>query len=107
MGETPWLAGSPINSNPHINHVLHILEQIIEVLIRHLEGHVSNEEGLGRWVPWDSGAGGIAFLQDGHVLLGVGYGDSAAFEELLVFGFDGGGGGGDGGEFDVAESVLS
>lgn len=45
--ETTWLASAAINGYPHINDVAHFAEEVAQVLVGHLEGHVANEEGLG------------------------------------------------------------
>ena len=47
MGEASWLAGPAVDSYANIHNVADITEEIVEVLIRHLKRHVSDEEGPG------------------------------------------------------------
>jgi hypothetical protein len=107
MGEAPGLAGSSINSNPHINHILHAFKQFVQIRVRHLEGHVADEQCLGWRVTWSitevlaRGGGGA------HVLLGIGDHDTTAFEELLMHRCDGVFGRGQVVKLKVAESFVT
>ena len=47
MGKTSGLSGSSVDSNSDINDISNTAEQVVEVSIGHLEGHVADEEGLG------------------------------------------------------------
>lgn len=49
VGEASWLTSPSVNGDSHINNVLDIAEQVIEIFVGHVEGHVANEKGLG-WV---------------------------------------------------------
>ena len=46
MRETPRLSRPPINRNPHVNNILDPPEQIIQIAIAHVKGHVADKEGL-------------------------------------------------------------
>lgn len=48
MSETPGLASSSVDGDANIHDVADIAEKVIEVLVRHLVGHVADEERLGR-----------------------------------------------------------
>lgn len=58
VSETSGLAGSAIDCDPDVNDVPHTAEQVCEVPICHLKGHVADEEGLGRRVQSSAGSGG-------------------------------------------------
>lgn len=88
MCESSRLPGSPIDSHPDINDVLNIAEEIVEIPVGHVEGHVANEKRLrGRMrlarvmrprpISWCSGF--LNRVLDGHttafVILHVEHGD--------------------------------
>ena len=50
MGEASGLTGPSINGNADFNNVLDRLEKCIQITISHFEGHVAEEEGIGRWI---------------------------------------------------------
>ncbi len=105
MREASWLARTSINRNSHINHVLDLSEQVVQVAVAHVEGHVADEEGFRGSVEGAVGEGGAgegagAFFRDAEL-----NGEAAAFEVLEVVEFDGFGGGFDGFKLYVAESV--
>jgi hypothetical protein len=50
VGEASGLAGSPVNGNTHVHDVANVAEEVVQVLVGHLEGHVADEESLGRRV---------------------------------------------------------
>ena len=92
------LACSPINGHAHIDDVGDAAEQVVEILVRHLERHVADEERLGGRVLATSGLR----ARLGH---GVLHDDATAFEALHVHRFNGFGGAGGVVEFDVAETM--
>lgn len=47
VGETSGLAGPAVNGHTDVHDVADVAEEIVEVLVRHLKRHVSNEESLG------------------------------------------------------------
>lgn len=102
MREPSRLARSPINRHPDINHVSDFAEQVIEFAIRHVEGHVADEEGSG----WGRGFGAGAERGGACALRGVLDGEAAAFEWLVIVHLDGLGGCLLGGEGYVAEPVA-
>jgi hypothetical protein len=104
MRESSRLTSPTINRNTHIDHVADAAEEVVKIAIRHLEGHVPDEEGLGGGILRARGAFGAGF-EFGGLEGGVLHGEAAAFEELLVEGFDGFGGGLGGFEVDVAEAA--
>lgn len=89
MRKASWLAGSSVNGDTDVNDILDLAEEIVEVLIRHLEGHVADEEGFRRRVPGSEArsVAGPFFLE------GVLDEHAAALEDLLVEGLHGFGGG--------------
>jgi hypothetical protein len=103
MRKTSRLACPPINRNPHINDVADAAEQIREVAIGHLEGHVADEKGFGGWVH------GLVLFHIGVELVadagGVLDRDAPALEERHVGALQGAVGGFLGREVNVAESV--
>ena len=99
VGETPRLSRAAINRYPDVDDVAHLAEQVAEVLVRHLEGHVADEEGLGGWVD-----AGLLAAVDGRAWAVELHGETATLEDLLVGGFDCLGGVVDALEFDVAET---
>ena len=52
MRKTPRLSRPSINRYPHIDHILDLSEQVIQIAVTHIEGHVPYEEGFGRSVEW-------------------------------------------------------
>lgn len=46
MSEATGCTSPPINGDTHIQHIADVPEQIIQVIVRHLEGHVSDVKGL-------------------------------------------------------------
>jgi hypothetical protein len=109
MRKATRLARPTINRNTHIHDILHAPEQIVEIAIRHLEGHVANEKGLAGWVfgrvisfsATECGAMGADF---GGGVVCVLADQATALEELLVQRVDAFGRGFLVGEIDVAES---
>lgn len=93
--ETSWLAGTSINGNPDIDNIANVTEELVEIGIRHLEGKVANEEGLGGRI------GGGAALGLGHVVDN----EAAAFHDGLVLGLNGIGSLFDSLEFNISESA--
>lgn len=100
MGESPRLARAPVNRHADIDYIFDLAEEVVEVAVGHVEGHVADEEGAGGGVVWAVWAGDGA----GGALDGVLDAEAAAFEVLEVVFLDGGGGGFGGGVFDVAVS---
>jgi hypothetical protein len=95
VGETSWLASTPINGNSDINDILNITEELVEISIGHLEGEVADEEGFGRRV------GRIIPRRFCHIVNDK----SATFKDCLMLSLNGGGGFFDRSEFDISESV--
>ncbi len=106
MREAPRLARPPIDRNPHINDILDTPEQIIQIAIAHVEGHVADEESLCRFVEGAVGysAGVVAVLVGLATVDGILDCEAAALEVLEVVKFDGFSCGGDVLECYVAES---
>lgn len=99
MREAPRLPRAAVNGDAHVDHVADLAEELVEFAVRHVEGHVADEEGAGR-----GGGGLVAVALDGGVAgLGVLDGEAAAGEGLVVIVADGGGGGFGVGEVHVAE----
>ena len=98
MGEAPRLSRAAVDGDADVDDVGDVAEELVEVLVGHLEGKVADEEGLGWGV---LGLGGGALL--GHVVDD----QAAALEDGLVALFDRLGGGVDVCELNVAESILS
>lgn len=46
MCETSGLSGSSINGDTHVDHIADTAEEVVEITVGHLEGHVADEEGL-------------------------------------------------------------
>lgn len=80
--ETSRLTGSAVNGNPHIQNVLHVTEEVVQIFVAHFVGHVANEEGLGRWVGEALGIGLAALLVG--CLDGVLSGETATLEDLTI-----------------------
>ena len=105
MREASRLAGPPINRDPDINHVLDLSEQIVQIAIAHIEGHVAYEEGSGRRVLGAllakglTGRTGVVSGREGKL-----DGETAAFEILQIVEVDGALGGFDGFKCDIAKS---
>lgn len=102
VGEPPRLARSSVNRHAHVDDVADFAEEVVELLIGHVEGHVADEEGAGGVV---EGAGSKVAGDEGLTRGGVLDCEDAAFEGLAVKGVDGVGGGFLGGEVYVAETV--
>jgi hypothetical protein len=111
MRKASWLTSSSVDGDSHINDIANAPEQVVQILVRHLEGHVADEECLGRWVlsPADFAVEACAVVTlSFHLFCGVGgilYDNTAAFVELLVHGFNGRGGAIDVVKIDIAESA--
>ena len=65
VGEASGLAGPAVDSDTDINDVANVAEKVVQVLVRHLERHVADEEGLGR------GVGGVCLVAVLPALLGL------------------------------------
>lgn len=102
MREASRLAGAAVDGDAHVDDVPDLAEEVVELAVGHVEGHVADEEGAGGWsglrrAPGGNAPGGGA----GGGVLDV---ETAAFEFLVVEGGDGGVGGVLGGEVYVGES---
>lgn len=88
MCEASRLTGPSVNGDTYVHDVADIAEKVVEIFVRHLEGHVADEEGLGRRV----GLEGSVLGARPRVLLGLVILDDkvAALENLHVKGLDGG-----------------
>jgi hypothetical protein len=84
VSETSWLPSAAIDSYSHVNDVAHFAEEVAEILVGHLEGHVADEECLGWWV-CTSLCARVDRLA-GTVELDC---EAAALEDLLVRALDG------------------
>lgn len=96
MCESSWLSSASVNGNPDINDVADVAEKLVEVGIRHLEGKVSNEEGLGRR------ANLVFTLRLCHVVDN----ETATLHYGLVASFNSSSGFGNFSELDIAESIV-
>lgn len=47
MSEPSRLTRPPVNGHTDVHDVADITEEIVEVLVRHLKGHVADEQGIG------------------------------------------------------------
>lgn len=103
MCEPSRLSRPAINGNANIDHIADAAEEVVEIAVSHLEGHVADEKGLGGGVPRQAKAVRARFQLRG-LEGGVLDGEAAAFEELLVEGCDGFRGRVGGFEVDIAES---
>ena len=106
MRKSSWLPGPSVDGDADIDHILYALEEIVQVTVGHLEGHVADKEGLGWWVQRLVRAGWVlrAVVEGAGLKGGVLDGEAAAFKELLVQVFDGSCGRLDVLEVDVAKS---
>jgi len=105
MSETPWLARSSIDRDSDVNHVSDATEQVVEVTISHLEGHVTDEEGLGGRVDRLVGTIGARLTPCcGSFVCGILYSQATTFEHLLVQGLDSCGGGFEIFKIDISET---
>lgn len=93
--ETSWLASASVDGYSDINDIADIAEELVEISIRHLECKVANEQGLAGWVV-DSVALGLRLVV---------HNQSAAFENTLVLGLNGGSSLRGAFEFDISESA--
>jgi len=50
MGETSWCSRAAIDCDSDVHNIPNLAEKIIEVLVGHLERHVTDEERLGWFV---------------------------------------------------------
>ena len=107
MRETSWLASPSINRNADIDHIADSAEHVVQIAVRHLEGHVADKKGLGGRFKRLVGAVRALAFELGRLKSGVLHGETAAFEELLMKGLDGLGRGFGGLEVDVAEARCS
>ena len=110
MRESPRLSRPPVNRHPHINHVFDLSEQIVQITIAHVEGHVPYEQRFGRRIGWSIVRVRLAWraVADARVARErVLDRETAAFEVFHVVEFNGAAGGFGGFESDVAESVSS
>jgi hypothetical protein len=104
VGEASRLAGASVNGNADIHHVANVAEEIVEVLVRHLKRHVSDEERLAGRVLLEASSRGAG--------LGAGFGEVelddevAALEYLHVEVVDGRLGVAEALELDVAEPFI-
>ena len=101
MCETTWLPSAAVNGYSDIDDVAHFAEQVAQVLVRHFEGHVADEERF-RWrvhAAWGATVDGLAWAVELN-------GKASALEDLLVGGLEGPGGIFDVLEFNVAESIT-
>lgn len=89
MRETPWLACSSVDCHAHVDDVADLAEEVVELAVGHVEGHVADEEGAG-------GGRGVGGAGAERVGAGAGGGvldgQATAFEGLVVVIFDGGSG---------------
>ena len=47
VSKASGLAGSPVDGDTDVHDITNVAEEIIQVLVRHLKRHVSDEESLG------------------------------------------------------------
>ena len=80
MGETARVASTAVNGNTHIKHVLDFAEEVVEILVGHLVGQVTDEESLAGRVARSGRLSARAVC----ALDGVLNGETAAFEDLVV-----------------------
>lgn len=52
MRETPGLSRPSVNRHPDVDDVLDFSEEVVQVAIAHVKGHVADEEGPGGCVDW-------------------------------------------------------
>lgn len=104
MRKTPGLPRATVNGNAHVDDVAHLAEELVQLAVRHVKGHVADEEGAGGFVGAVDGAPGGA--GGGGAGLGVLDGEAPAREGGVVVVADGGRGGVDGHEVHVAETVM-
>ena len=52
VSETSWLASPSIDCDSDINDIANTSEKVVKISVGHLKRHVTNEEGLARWVDW-------------------------------------------------------
>lgn len=101
VGETSGLAGTSVDGDSDVENIPDVAEEVVEVFVGHLEGHVANEERLGGLLGGARGTGRDAGLAADVVL----HGQATALEDLLVERLQGGGGVLYSVELDVAETV--
>jgi hypothetical protein len=105
VSESSRLASPPVNGNADVHDVANVTEEVVEVLVRHLEGHVSDEESLRRSVVLEAAGSTASF---GVILGCVELDDKvAAFKHLHVEVVDGGLRVGNILELDVSETVKA
>ena len=103
MRKTPRLPRPPINRNSHIQYILDLAEQVVQVLVAHLIAEIADKERLG-WCVDVAIFVALGVSGTGARADGVLHDHLAAFELLAVEGVAGGGGGLFVVEFDVAEA---
>lgn len=89
MRKTPWLTRSAINGDPNVDDITDTTEEIIQISVGHLEGHVTDEQGLAWRVLGPTGGllwSALARLRS--VGMSEGYRQTAAFKCLLMEGID-------------------
>lgn len=92
--ESSRLAGPAINCHSDVDYIPDIFEEVVQVAVRHLKRHVSDEESLGGWVLGVTGRHvGPGFCQRRHVLLCELNCDATSFVELTVHAVSGSHGG--------------
>ena len=87
-----------INRDPHVHHVGNPLEELAEILVRHVEGHVAEVQRSRRIPDPHMGIDVVLRKLDRH---------ATALEDLQVHALNGAGGGLDGIKLDVAEPVKN
>lgn len=112
MGEPPRLARASVDGDAHVDDVADLAEELVQLAVRHIEGHVADEEGArGLADACGAAAAGAgeavvaAGAGGGGAGAGVLDGEAPAGEGGVVVVADGGRGGVDRGEVHVAETV--
>lgn len=101
MSEAPGCSSATVDGDADVDNVLHATEHVVEVLVGHLEGHVADEDGLGR----ESGAVGARVpARLGLVVLDN---EAAAFKYLKIEVLNSGPGVFDVVELDVSEAMRN
>jgi hypothetical protein len=104
MCEASRLARPPVDGDSDVHNVANAAEEIVQVLVRHLEGHVADEKGLGGLVDSIVAATAAAAARRVCLLAVVLDNKVAAFEDLHIEVVDSGTGVVDGLELYVTES---
>jgi hypothetical protein len=71
MSETSWLSSSSINRNSDVSYVSDAFEQVIQISIGHLKGHVPYEKESRRRVQRFAGAFSSLTLNGFRLICGV------------------------------------